>query len=169
MSAKLSTWARDLLARAESEGEPALRALKDKMVQQNIQIQSDLADDKRGMLAERADYLADGATGRDAQMKASATTDFEWRGRAAYASSVRQQMIAHINGRLRELQATRNVKSGQRPTGAIPPERTVAHIANDQTLEESRDFVQTWIDDGWSPVGVIPRHDGTLIVFRKDF
>jgi len=169
MSNKLPAWARDWLDNAEAGGEAALRALKDKVVHENIQIQADLSDDKRGMLADRADYLADGATGREAQIKASAGTDFAWRGRATYAASVRQQIIALINGRLRALQVDRNTKGGQRSTGAIAPERMVVHVANDRTLEQSRSFVQTWIDDGWSPVSVVPRHDGTLIVFRKDF
>ena len=166
---KLPIWARAQLVQAESEGESALRALKAKAVQENIQIQADLGEDKRGMMADRADYLADGATSKEAQIKASATTDFEWRSRAVYAAAVRQQMIAFINQRLRDIQTARNAQSGQRSTGAVPPERMVIEIANARTLSDARAFVQSWIDEGWSTVGVIPRHDGTLLVLRKDF
>lgn len=172
MSAKLPAWARAQLEQAESEGEPALRELKVKLVQENIQIQADLAEDKRGMLAERADYLADGETGRSAQIKASAGTDFAWRGRAAYASSVRQQVIAQINVRLCAFQTAREANNAQAPKKAKTvevPARIVVALGRERSLENARAFVQSWIDEGWSTIGVIPHHEGTLVIFRKDF
>jgi len=150
---------------AAGADEQAMRQLLARLVAEKLEIQSQLSDSKAQMTAARGNLLADGVGPREAQVRATSTTDQAWRGRAVHAVTVKDKQITRLRGALAAL-----VGGGRAGTPQGPGARkAVAFPFADTDIFETASKLQSFIDEGWSSVSVVPHPEGVIVVFRKDF
>lgn len=134
------------------EVDVALRAC----VEAKLRIQAQLSQSKSDMLQVRSDLISRGQNERKAQVNATASTDVEWRGRATRAAMA-------IDGRIVKL------KERRRALLIGTKEKTRLAVAvRDKTLEQLAEFVQSWLDDGWSLMQSVQHPEGLVLVLRFD-
>lgn len=113
MNANLSRLATDAI---RPELEEALRGsdvnrllkIRVKLVEKKKSIESQLADDTADLRGDRADLLASGMHPREADLRAQAAGDPDWRARASGLNRIIDGMLSKIRQRLSELTANQN-------------------------------------------------------------
>lgn len=83
--------------------EAELRTLRTALTEKKRAIEASLAEDKADMFEERRALIEQGRSLRDAVITATASTDYEWRGRAAAAHRWTDGQIVRVDTRLHEL------------------------------------------------------------------
>lgn len=158
----------------ETKDFAGIRTALDTLLQVKTRIEAQLAESKGQMAEVRSELLRAGEDPRIAQITATGSTDQGWRGRAVGAL----KGIDGKMGRLRSALRSNVVPEKASNTGKAMPERKA--ICMHGTPEEITDNIQSWIDDGWSPVQTLacPRTCKTtgvalppavIVVLRKDF
>jgi len=133
--------------------------LRARLVNIKRDVESQLADESASMREDRAHYLAQGMHPREADIRASAQSDQDWRVRAAGFQRVCDKYLASIRARLGELQ-----RSVERPHSAVVlssvnTSKTVAAALN--ALIEKGCKISSWnvVGEDLVVVGTEPRHE----------
>lgn len=142
-----------------------VRAALDVIIQDKIDVQAQLSLSKSDMTAVRGALLRSGEDPRQAQVQATASTDQDWRGRAVRAVMTMDAKIRRLNARITELHGSAGQK--QKQPGTVSPRQAVA--VSQRTLLELAEFIQSWLDDGWSVVQSVSHEDGVVLVMRNDY
>lgn len=140
-----------------------IRAALDQLIQTKIDIQAQLSLSKSDMASVRGDLLREGEDPRRAQVLATASTDQDWRGSAVRAVMTIDGKIRRLNARIADLNGA-PPKKGESPRVGV--RQAVAVSA--RPLSDLAEFVQSWLDDGWSLMQSVPHPDGVVLVMRLD-
>ena len=132
------------------------------LVQTKLDIQAQLSLSKSDMSSVRSELLAQGEDPRHAQVRATASTDQDWRGRAVRAVMTIDGKIRRLNARIVAL------NGGLRTQNGAPVAVRQAVAVSHRPLAELAEFVQSWLDDGWSVMQSIPHAEGLVLVMRQD-
>jgi hypothetical protein len=142
--------------------EEEVRAAITTLIDAKTTIQQQLSRTKSDMLAERSELVRSGLPGKAAQIAATAASDNEWRGRAVRAAIGCDRKLAKLRAEL----ATRAPQLKPRPAAPARERRVVGMTK--RSLAETVDFIQSFVDDGWSLIATLPHEDGSVLVFRQD-
>lgn len=134
-----------------------LATLRGLLVAQKKEIEAQLADDKGQMMEERAGHLEAGLHPREAQARATATSDHDWRGRAIFACSKIDGRLSRIKSAIQAMSAAPvevNKKTG------VPEARPLDVIVLRGTAEEVAEHLRSC----GKKVAAMAPHDGALVV-----
>lgn len=138
-----------------------VRGALDAIIADKINVQAQLSLSKSDMASVRGELLRDGEDPRRAQVQATASTDQDWRGRAVRAVMAMDAKIRRLNARVIELGGVTKKQPGS-------PASRQAVAVTQRSIAELAEFVQSWLDDGWSVMQSIAHPEGVVLVMRLD-
>jgi hypothetical protein len=94
--------ANEILATGDVQRISLLRA---ELIEVKSRVQIQLSSDRYDYEAERADLIQSGMHPREADLRARANGDADWRGRAAGVAQIADRLLKRVKSRLQELRA----------------------------------------------------------------
>lgn len=107
----------ELTAVLERRNERELLATRARLIDDKKRIERQISDDKFDMMADRAELINSGVDMREAQLRATAGGDTDWRARAVHAGIVIDGQLARVKSALADLRVAKQEANAAAPTG----------------------------------------------------